>query len=191
MQFDTAHRPYPHVAIAYKHFIEADAIWSPDEGSDSKPTEVGRLAYYTARQDLVDAIYQTMPPVMKPVISGSSRRKRVQLSQLQTAEARQLGPIYPVYFIESAISALGLEGFSWRRTRFYIQPDTTFRKGANFGTESPSMFVNETGQGYLHLFYNVVRPGPMARGHSHAVLAIGRGPNDSWSVDAVTRHHQR
>lgn len=90
MQFDTAHRPYPHVAIAYKHFIEADAIWSPDEGSDSKPTEVGRLAYYTARQDLVDAIYQTMPPVMKPVISGSSRRKRVQLSQLQTTQGTLL-----------------------------------------------------------------------------------------------------
>ncbi len=177
--------------MAYEHFVACDKVWSPDEGSRNKPTEASRLAYYTARQDLVEAIYRTMPPIIQPVFSGSSRRKRRQISsQEQLHKVTELGPIYPVYFIERAIITLGLDGFDWRRTRFYIQPDTAFRKGVQFDLESPSMFVNETGQGYLHLFYNTAQTGPMMRNHSHAVLAIGRGP-DPWSVDAVTRHHKR
>ncbi|MGB4761965.1 MAG: hypothetical protein WBP12_01245 [Candidatus Saccharimonas sp.] len=192
MQFDTAHRAHEEVKAAYSWFVLADRNWSPDTKGGVLATEAERQWYYAARKDLVDTIFAKMsPPTTTPVIIGTSRRNRRQLRKQKAAIESLVEPIYPIDFMERAVAALDVEGLRWVDARFFVQPATASRPGVKYDPEALNMFVNMTGQGYLHVFYNSPGYTPMGPGHSHAVLAIGRGPDDKWSLDARSRHHIR
>lgn len=193
MQFDEAHSRYPSVTEAYNWFVLADSHWSPDNEIRNQGTVAGRNWYYDNRKLLVDSIFAKMilTETKSPQrIVGTSQRNRRQKRKLQE-QSVQTEPIYPEDFVASAVATLEVDGLHWTNTRFYVQPATVWRKGTKYDGEALRMYVNESGQGYLHVFYHAGGYAPMSIGHSHAVLTIGRGGGTSWSVDALTRHHRR